>query len=75
MNRRRHATGADCRSVQLRAERAGAGDGRVYTITLLLRDSSGAVMRADLEVSAPHSRNGVPAVKGPVVLTVMSACQ
>ena len=57
--------GADCQSVQLRAERAGKGDGRVYTITLLLRDSGGAVMRADLEVSAPHSRNGVPAVKGP----------
>jgi len=69
------AIGADCQSVQLRAERAGTGDGRVYTITLLLRDSGGPVMRADLEVSAPHSRNGVPGVKGPVALTVMSACQ
>jgi hypothetical protein len=59
------AIGADCRSVQLRAERAGTGDGRVYTVILLLRDSGGAVTRADFEVSAPHSRNGVPAVKGP----------
>jgi len=69
------AIGADCRSVQLRAERAGTGDGRVYTVTLLLRDSGGAVTRAYFEVSVPHSQNGVPAVKGPTALTVMSGCR
>jgi hypothetical protein len=67
--------GADCRSVQLRAERAGTGDGRVYTVTLLLKDSAGAVTRADFEVSVPHSQDGVPAVKGATAFTVMSACQ
>jgi uncharacterized repeat protein (TIGR01451 family) len=67
--------GADCRSVQLRAERAGPEDGRVYTVTLRLRDSGGAVTRADFEVSVPHSQNGVPAVKGATALTVMSACR
>jgi len=67
--------GADCRSVQLRAERAGTGDGRVYTIVLRLRDSGGAVTRAYFEVSVPHSQNGEPAVKGPTVVKVMSACQ
>jgi hypothetical protein len=67
--------GADCRSVQLRAERAGTGDGRVYTITLLLRDSGGAVTRADFVVSVPLSQNGVPAVKGATALTVMSVCR
>jgi hypothetical protein len=67
--------GADCRSVQLRAERAGTGDGRVYTVTLLLRDSVGAVTRADFEVSVPHSQNGAPAVKGATAFTVMSVCQ
>jgi uncharacterized repeat protein (TIGR01451 family) len=67
--------GADCRSVQLRAERDGTGDGRVYTVTLLLRDSGGAVTRADFEVSVPHSQNGDPAVKGPMALKVMSVCR
>src|SRR5215470_975759 len=67
--------GADCRSVQLRAERDGSGDGRVYTVTLLVRDSGGAVTRADFEVSVPHSQNGDPAVKGPMALKVMSVCR
>jgi hypothetical protein len=67
--------GDDCRSVQLRAERAGTGDGRVYTVTLLLRDSGGAVTRAAFEVSVPHSQNGNPAVKGATALKVMSGCQ
>jgi len=67
--------GADCRSVQLRAERAGTGDGRVYTVTLLLRDSGGAVTRADFEVSVPHSRNGDLAVKGATAIKVMSVCR
>jgi uncharacterized repeat protein (TIGR01451 family) len=67
--------GADCRSVQLRAERAGSGDGRVYTITLRLKDSGGVVTRAEFEAHVPHSRNGAPAVKGAVALTVMSVCR
>jgi hypothetical protein len=67
--------GADCRSVQLRAERAGPGDGRVYTVTLRLRDSAGAFTRADFEVSVPHSQNGAPAVKSATAFTVMSVCQ
>jgi uncharacterized repeat protein (TIGR01451 family) len=67
--------GADCRSVQLRAERAGTGDGRVYTVTLRVRDSGGAVTRADFEVSVPHSQNGDPAVKGPTAIKVMSVCR
>jgi hypothetical protein len=67
--------GADCRSVQLRAERAGTGDGRVYTVTLRVRDSGGAVTRADFEVSVPHSQDGDPAVKGPMAIKVMSVCR
>jgi uncharacterized repeat protein (TIGR01451 family) len=66
--------GANCRSVQLRAERAGPEDGRVYTITLRVRDSGGAVTRADFEVSVPHSQNGAPAVKGATALTIFSSC-
>jgi uncharacterized repeat protein (TIGR01451 family) len=64
----------DCRSVQLRAERAGPGDGRVYTITLRIMDSGGAVTQEDFEVSVPKSQNGAPAVKGPTALTVLSGC-
>jgi hypothetical protein len=65
----------DCRSVQLRAERAGTGDGRVYTITLRLKDGSGNVTQQNFEVSVPHSQNGVPAMKGAAALTVTSGCQ
>src|SRR5262249_51748583 len=53
----------DCRSVQLRAERAETSDGRVYTITLRLMDSRGNVTRRDFEVSVPIGQDGVPAVK------------
>ena len=66
--------GANCRSVQLRSERAGTENGRVYTVTLRLRDSGGAVTRADFEVSVPHNQNGAPAVKGATKLTVLSIC-
>jgi len=65
---------SDCRSVELRAERAGPNNGRVYTITLRLSDSGGAVTREGFEVSVPKSQNGVPAVKGAAALTVVSGC-
>jgi uncharacterized repeat protein (TIGR01451 family) len=65
---------ADCQSVQLRSERAGPNDGRVYAITLRLRDSGGAVTRVDFLVSVPKSQNGTAAVKGPTAQTVLSAC-
>lgn len=44
---------ADCKSVQLRAERAGNGDGRVYTITLKVADASGNVRTATAKVAVP----------------------
>lgn len=49
----------DCKSLQLRSERAGGGDGRVYTITLKVKDSSGNVATAVRKVYVPQS--------GPVV--------
>jgi hypothetical protein len=49
----------DCKSLQLRKERAGGGDGRVYTITLKVKDSSGNVATAVRKVYVPQS--------GPVV--------
>jgi hypothetical protein len=65
----------DCRSVQLRAERAETSDGRVYTITLRLRDGRGNVTLRDFEVSVPIGQDGVPAVKGATALTVSGCCQ
>jgi len=67
--------GADCRSVQLRAERAGRGDGRVYTITLRLKDGRGNVTRRDFEVSVPICQTGATAVKGATANTVTAGCQ
>lgn len=42
----------------LRAERAGPGDGRVYTITYLAFDASGNEAFATAEVRVPHDRGG-----------------
>jgi len=46
---------ADCRSVQLRAEREGSGNGRVYTIHLKVEDSSGNVATATAKVHVPKN--------------------
>ncbi|HEX5705874.1 MAG TPA: Ig-like domain-containing protein [Pyrinomonadaceae bacterium] len=45
----------DCKSLQLRSERNGGGDGRVYTITVQVRDSSGNVATAVRKVFVPRS--------------------
>lgn len=65
---------ADCKSVQLRSERMGGGNGRVYTITFQVTDSSGNVSTATAKVTVPHSQNGSPAVDSGPQYTVMSAC-
>lgn len=64
---------ADCKSVQLRAERDGGGNGRVYTITFRLRDASGNTTRVTANVVVPHS-NGGTAVDSGVHYTVTSNC-
>jgi hypothetical protein len=46
--------GTPDRCVDLRAERAGNGDGRVYTITYSARDASGNVASATAHVRVPH---------------------
>lgn len=47
------AIGADDRAVSLRAERSGAGDGRVYTLTYEAVDGSGNATRATATVRVP----------------------
>ena len=56
---------ADCKSVQLRSERDGGGNGRVYTITFKVTDSSGNVTRATATVVVPHNPGQTAVDSGP----------
>jgi hypothetical protein len=53
---------ADCKSVQLRAERDSDLDGRVYTITFIVADSQGNTGTATAKVTVPRTQNGAGAV-------------
>jgi uncharacterized repeat protein (TIGR01451 family) len=67
---------ANCKSVQLRSERAGSGDGRVYTIYFRLADASGNVTTATAKVVVPHDQGNGPETvvdSGPHY-TVLSNC-
>ena len=63
---------SDCKSVQLRAERDGTKDGRVYMVTVAVSDSSGKVGRATYKVSVPVGKK--PAVDSGVHYTVTGSC-
>lgn len=65
---------ADCRSVQLRSERAWGGTGRVYTITFKVTDASGNVGTATAKVTVPNSQSGAVAIDGGPLYTVLSGC-
>jgi hypothetical protein len=64
----------DCKSVQLRSERMGNGNGRVYTITFKVTDASDNVSTATAKVTVPHSQNGSAAVDDGPHYTVLSGC-
>jgi serine protease len=66
--------GETCGSVQLRAERSGSGNGRVYTLHLALMDASGNVGTTTYQVHVPRDqRPGSVAVADTPVYTVESA--
>jgi HYR domain-containing protein len=65
---------ADCKSVQLRAERISNGNGRVYTITFTVTDASGNVSTVTATVTVPHSQDGSAAVDDGPNYTVVSGC-
>ena len=65
---------SDCKSVQLRSEREGGGNGRVYTITFSVRDASGNVTTATATVTVPQSQGSGPAIDDGPHYTVTSAC-
>lgn len=48
--------GSDCRNLQLRAERQGNGNGRVYTINLTATDASGNTGSTIYKVLVPKSK-------------------
>jgi hypothetical protein len=53
---------SDCKSVQVRSERMGGSNGRVYTITFKVTDSSGNSTTATAKVVVDHSQNGSGAI-------------
>ncbi|HXI22791.1 MAG TPA: immunoglobulin-like domain-containing protein [Pyrinomonadaceae bacterium] len=65
---------AGCKSVQLRAERAGGGDGRVYTIYFQVTDASGNVGTATATVTVPLSQESGPAIDSEPHYTVNGSC-
>lgn len=46
----------DAHHVRLRAERAGGGNGRIYTITITSTDSAGYSSSQSVTVQVPHSQ-------------------
>ena len=64
----------NCKSVQLRSERMGGGNGRVYTITFKVTDASGNVSTATAKVTVPHSQDGSAAVDDGPHYTVSGDC-
>jgi hypothetical protein len=67
---------ANCKSVQLRAERDGGSNGRVYTITFKVRDATGNVATKTAQVKVPANQgNGGSAVDSGPHYTVTSGCQ
>jgi hypothetical protein len=63
-----------CKSVQLRSERSGSGNGRVYTITFKVIDAAGNVATATAKVAVPKSQSGSAAVDDGPQYTVLGDC-
>lgn len=51
-----------CDGVDLRAERQGGGDGRVYTLSWHAEDSAGHALEGTCQVVVPHDQGGSAAV-------------
>jgi len=64
----------DCKSAQMRAEREGGGDGRVYTIYFKVKNAVGNFSTATAQVFVPKSQNGDGAVDSGPHYTVTSSC-
>ena len=60
------AQGVGTSTAQLRAERSGTGNGRVYTIFFTATDGRGGSCQGSVKVSVPHDQNGNGVDDGPV---------
>lgn len=49
-------------TVDLRAERQGGGDGRVYEVQFSVQDTAGNVTQGSCPVQVPHDQSGAPAI-------------
>ena len=59
----------DKTTVQLRAEREGPSNGRIYTIYYVVRDHAGNALAATCRTNVPHDQSGRPPVdNGPAWL-------
>jgi len=65
--------GGTCKTAQLRAERDGSADGRVYTIFFSVKDSAGNVATATTTVTV-RKNPATPAVDSGPHYTVNSTC-
>lgn len=65
---------ANCKSVQLRSERDGGANGRVYTITFSVTDGSGNSTTATTKVTVPKSQGSGPAIDDGPQYTVFGSC-
>ena len=66
----------DCNSVDLRSERDGSKDGRVYTIYFSVKDGSGQIGVVTAKVTVPHSQgpNGAAVDSGPRYTVTSTNC-
>jgi len=65
----------DCKSVQLRRERDGNLNGRVYTITFKVTDSFGHTATATVKISVPVNNGGTAVDDGAAAgYTVNGSC-
>jgi hypothetical protein len=64
----------DCKSVQVRAERKGDSNGRVYIVTLKVTDTSGNTTTTTARVSVPNSQNGNAAIADAPSFTILGGC-
>jgi lamin tail-like protein/beta-propeller repeat-containing protein len=65
---------SNCKSVQLRAERQGSGNGRVYTITFKVSDAAGNISTVTAKVRVPTSQKGNQAVDDGPSYIVIGSC-
>lgn len=64
-----------CGTALVRSERAGPGDGRVYTLTLSVQDAAGNLSEPALvTISVPHDRAHAAVDSGPVYEVIGEPC-